>query len=207
VLLPYVVVPIYAVVNPPLTPLMVQNVIVERAGIDKDWVGLDAISPRLVRAVLASEDARFCSHHGIDWVEVRNAMQDDDGPMRGASTITMQVARNLFFPDVRSWVRKGFEVPLALYVDLVLSKRRILEIYLNVAQFGIGLYGAEAAAERYFGTSAAKLTPTQAALIAVTLPAPATRDPAKPSRAMSRRARVAASRANQLGANGDCVLG
>lgn len=205
-LLPYVIVPLYAVVNPPFTPLMLQRALFGRAGIDKSWVGLEAISPNLVRAVVASEDGRFCSHYGIDWHEVRKALQDDDGALRGASTITMQTARNLFFPEVRSWVRKGLEAPLALWTDLVLSKRRILEIYLNVAEWGAGVYGAGAAAERYFGVAPGKLTAAQAARLAAALPAPLTRDPAKPNRVTRRVSGRIAARAQQLGDAAGCVL-
>jgi monofunctional glycosyltransferase len=206
ILLPYLIVPLYAVVNPPITPLMLQRAVFGRVGIHKQWVNLDDISPNLVRAVLAAEDARFCSHHGIDWVEVQNALQDDDGPMRGASTITMQAARNLFFPVVRSWVRKGLEAPLALYMDLVLSKRRTLEIYLNVAEWGRGVYGVGEAAERSFGVTPARLTAGQSALLAAALPSPAFRDPAKPSRTLWRVARRVDARAARLGPAADCVL-
>ncbi len=205
VLLPYLIVPLYAVVNPPITMVMLQRAVFG-SGIHKQWVGLKDISPNLVRAVLASEDARFCSHHGIDWVEVQNALDDEDGPMRGASTITMQVARNLFFPAVRSWIRKAFEVPLALYADFVLSKRRILELYLNIAEWGDGVFGAGEAAKRYFGVPAARLTPGQAALLAAALPSPVTRNPGKPSARLWRLARRVDRRAAALGPAADCVL-
>ena len=113
-----------------------------------------------MRAVLASEDARFCSHHGIDWVELQNALDDDDGRFRGASTITMQTVKNLFLWTERDWVRKGLEAPLALYAELVLSKRRIMEIYLNIVEWGSGIYGAAAASEHYFGVPPAELSAT-----------------------------------------------
>ncbi len=208
VFLPYVIVPLYAVVNPPITLVMLQRSLTEGVGIHKEWVDIDAVSPRLVRAVLAAEDARFCSHHGVDWVEMRNALQDDDGPMRGASTITMQTARTLFFPGGRSWIRKVFEVPLAVYTDLVLSKRRILELYLNVAEWGPnGVYGVAAASKRAFGVTPADLSAGQSALLAAALPSPATRNPAKPTRGYSRVARRIAGRAAALGAGAECVLG
>lgn len=206
VLLPYLIVPLYAVVNPPITPVMLQSVIVHRVGIHKSWTDLEDISPNLVRAVLAAEDARFCSHRGIDWIEVQNALEDDDGPRRGASTITMQTARNLFFPNWRSWIRKAFEAPLALYTDLILSKRRILEIYLNIAEWGQGTYGVGEAARRSFDVTPARLTAGQSALLAATLPAPGLRNPAKPSRTLRRIARRVDRRAARLGPAADCVL-
>ena len=206
VLLPYLIVPIYAVVNPPITLVMLQNALTEGGGIHKKWVDLENVSPNLARAVLAGEDARFCSHHGIDWVEVQNALEDEDGPARGASTITMQTARNLFFPAGRSWIRKAFEAPLALYTDLILSKSRILEIYLNIAEWGRGIYGAAEAAKRSFGVSPARLTAGQAALLAAALPSPASRNPADPTAGYARLARRVAARAATLGPAADCVL-
>jgi hypothetical protein len=132
--LPYAVLPLYASANPPVSAVMVWKLF---AGVPmtRSWVDLDDISPHLVRAVLVSEDARFCEHGGVDWVEVRNALEEAEGRPRGASTITMQTVKNLFLWTGRSWIRKGLEVPLALYADLVLSKRRIMEIYLNVVEW------------------------------------------------------------------------
>jgi monofunctional glycosyltransferase len=206
VLLPYLIAPLFIVINPPVTFVMLERAARERLGIHKTWVDFEDISPNLVRAVLASEDARFCSHHGIDWVEVQNALQDEDGPMRGASTVSMQTARNIFLPTGRSWVRKGLELPLALYIDFVLSKRRILEIYLNVAEWGTGVYGAGEAAKRDFGVSASNLTRSQSALLAAALPSPRLRNPARPGPGYSRIARRVAGRAAALGPAADCVL-
>ena len=158
---------------------------------------LEDISPSLVRAVISSEDARFCSHFGIDLVELQNALDDEDGRFRGASTITMQTVKNLFLWTGRDWVRKAVEAPLALYADLVLPKRRIMEIYLNVAEWGEGTYGAEAASQKYFGVPAAKLSSAQAARLAAILPAPTTRDAGSPSPGVRRIARRIASRAAQ----------
>jgi monofunctional biosynthetic peptidoglycan transglycosylase len=205
--LPIVLVPLYSVVNPSIGTMMILKTLGTGAGIDKQWADLDEISPRLVRAVLAAEDARFCSHSGIDWVEVQNALEDDDGKRRGASTITMQVARNLFLWGGKSWVRKGIEAPLALYLDLALSKRRILEIYLNIAEMGRGVYGAGAAARTFFNVPPDKLSSTQAALIAAALPSPGVRNPAQPTRGLMRIARRIAARASQLGEADDCILG
>ena len=203
--LPYAILPFYAWANPPISAVMVWKLF---AGVPmtRNWVDLDRISPHLVRAVLMSEDARFCSHQGVDWVEVKNALDDDDGRLRGASTITMQTVKNLFLWTGRSWVRKGLEVPLALYADLVLSKRRIMEIYLNVVEWGTGVYGAEAAAERYFSVAASRLSAAHAARLAAVLPAPGTRDAASPGPGTTRIARSIAARAARSGAYVGCVL-
>ncbi len=205
VFVPYLIVPLYAVVNPPVTVFMLERAAADWNGIHKKWVDLDQISPHLARAVLAAEDARFCSHHGIDWIEVQNAFEDSRS-RRGASTITMQVARGLFFLEWRSWVRKAFEAPLALYTDFILPKRRILEIYLNIVEWGPGVYGTAEVSERSFGVPPSKLSKSQAALLAAALPAPLQRDAAKPSRGMSRIARRIAGRAARLGPAADCVL-
>lgn len=206
-LMPLVLLPVYSAVDPPLTTVMIAKRIAG-ASIIKSWRPIEAISPHLVRAVIVAEDARFCAHAGIDWRQVEEVLLDaeDGGPLRGASTITMQTVKNLFLWSGRSWLRKGLEVPLALYADAVLSKRRIMEIYLNIAEWDKGVYGAEAAARHYFGVSAARLSATQAARMAATLPAPRLRDPARPSRTMGRLAGVYARRAAASGPYVACVL-
>ena len=204
--LPFLLLPLYAVVNPPVTTVQLLKAL-GGAGINNSWTDIENISPHLVRAVLVSEDARFCEHRGIDWVEVQNALDDEDGRLRGASTITMQTVKNLFLWTGRSWIRKALEAPLALYAELFLSKRRIMEIYLNNVEWGTGVYGATAAAERYFGVSAADLSQTQAALLAAALPAPETRDPANPGRGARRIAERIAARAEKSGPYVACVLG
>jgi len=202
ILLPLALVPLYAIVNPPVTTVMLFKAL-GGAGIQKTWVGIEDISPRLVRAVVASEDQRFCIHSGIDWVEVQNALEDDDGRFRGASTITMQTVKNLFLWTGRSWIRKGLEAPLALYAELFLSKRRILEIYLNIVEWDVGVYGAEAAAAHYFKVPAAKLSSSQAARLAAVLPAPVTRDAANPGPGTTRIASRIAARSP--GADTACI--
>ena len=196
IVMPVVLLPVYSAVNPPITTVMIAKRIAG-ASIIKAWRPIEAISPHLVRAVIVAEDARFCAHSGIDWQQVEEVLLDaeDGGPLRGASTITMQTVKNLFLWSGRSWLRKGLEVPLALYADMVLSKPRIMEIYLNIAEWDKGVYGAEAAAQRYFGTSAARLSATQAARMAATLPAPRLRNPARPDRTMGRLAGLHARRA------------
>jgi monofunctional glycosyltransferase len=203
VLLPIVLVPVYLVV-PPVSTLMVYTGVF--AGpIARDWVSLDEIAPSLVGAVVMSEDSQFCNHWGVDWNELNKVLDREGEPSRGASTIPMQTVKNLFLWTSRSYVRKALEIPLALYADLVWPKRRMMEIYLNVAEFGPGIFGAEAAAQRYFGKSAKALTQTQAALLAVTLPNPAERNPAKPTRFMRNRAAVIASRARAGGEYVACI--
>ncbi|MBS7541122.1 monofunctional biosynthetic peptidoglycan transglycosylase [Ancylobacter lacus] len=180
---------LYTVVNP-VSTLMLARYATARP-VERAWVGLDAVAPALVRSVLASEDARFCQHFGVDLVELNNAIDDsEDGePSRGASTITMQLAKNLFLWNGRSVVRKALEMPLAVYLNLILSKRRQIEIYLNVAEWGPdGQFGIEAGAQRAFRKSAAQLSPREAALMAVMLPNPRTRDAGKPGPGLQRLA-------------------
>lgn len=147
-------------------------------------VTLSEIAPALPQAVIASEDARFCVHRGVDWDALREVLgdADEDGPSRGASTVAMQTAKNLFLWSSRSYIRKALEIPLALYLDLVWGKRRTMEIYLNVAEWGDGIFGAEAASRRHFGKPARELSRREAAFLATALPNPFLRDPAKPSR-------------------------
>jgi monofunctional biosynthetic peptidoglycan transglycosylase len=206
-LLPYALLPLYALVNPPVSTVMLWNAL-GGAGIDKDWRDLRDISPHLVRAVMMAEDARFCTHHGLDLVEL-NAAFDKAGAgarLRGASTISMQTVKNLFLWPARDWLRKGLEVPLAFWADLVLGKKRVMEIYLNVAEWGEGVYGAEAAAQTYFGVSAADLGPGASAQLAAILPAPTSRDAARPGPRTAEAARRIARRAAQSGPYVTCVL-
>lgn len=155
----------------------------------RTWVPLEAMAASLVTAVIAAEDQRFCDHHGIDWVELRKVL-DDGTPQRGASTLTMQAVKNVFLWPGRSVVRKGLEMPLALIADTVWGKRRVIEIYLNVAEWGDGVYGAEAAARRHFGKPARELLPLEAARLAASLPNPTLRNAGAPTpglRAVTRR--------------------
>ncbi|MEP6827777.1 MAG: monofunctional biosynthetic peptidoglycan transglycosylase [Aestuariivirga sp.] len=178
---PLVMTLVYGVMPVPFSNLMILRLF-KGNGISKDWVSYSAMSSQLPRAVLASEDQRFCSHHGVDWIEFQDAMDNgDEGPSRGASTISMQVAKNMFLWDGHSFIRKGLEMPLAFYMDGVLTKRRMMEIYLNIVEWGPGIYGAEAAAQHHFGKSAAKLTAREAALLAAVLPNPIKRNAGHPS--------------------------
>ncbi|MFI5012760.1 MAG: monofunctional biosynthetic peptidoglycan transglycosylase [Hyphomicrobiales bacterium] len=183
-----VVATVYSQTHPP-SMLMLGRWLTGQS-VDRRWVGLDDISRNLVAAVVTSEDARFCSHHGVDWVEMRTALDDseDGGPSRGASTISMQTVKNLFLWNSRSFIRKGLEIPMALALDRLWSKRRMLEVYLNIAEWGEGVFGAEAASRISFGKAAKDLTPREAALLAAALPNPKRRDARHPSRGYLRRA-------------------
>ena len=174
---------------PPVSTLMVGRWL-SGQGADRTYVPLGAMAPALPAAAVASEDARFCQHRGVDWDALREVMEDaeDGAPSRGASTIAMQVAKNLFLWPGRSYVRKAMEIPVALFIDLVWSKRRTMEIYLNIAEWGDGIFGAEAAARAHFRKSAADLTPREAALLVSALPNPLKRNPARPTRGMTAQA-------------------
>jgi monofunctional glycosyltransferase len=178
---PYVLTLLYRAGHP-VSTLMAWRWI-KGAPVTRQWVNFSAISPYLPRSVVGAEDARFCSHHGIDWNALRDVIDDaEDGEVaRGGSTITQQVAKNLFLWPGRSVVRKGLELPLALWIDFVLPKQRILEIYLNIAELGpSGQFGAEAGSAYAFGHSAATLSPREAALLAAILPNPAKRSARNP---------------------------
>ncbi len=175
-------------------------------GVERDWVPLEQISPHLIRAVIAAEDQRFCTHRGVDWQELSVVLSDEDGPSRGASTLTMQTAKNLFLWPGRSYLRKGLELPIALALDFAWPKRRVIEVYLNIAEWGEGLFGAEAAAQRYFRKPAARLSPAEAARLAGALPNPILRNPAQPSRALRAAAGRVQRRMAQLGPLGNCAL-
>jgi len=175
---------LYRWINPPASTLMLGQ---RLAGtpIERRWVPLERISPHLVKAVILSEDGGFCRHRGVDWTAIEEAMEE----ARGGSTITMQVVKNLFLWPSRSYVRKAIEIGLAYLVELIWPKWRILEIYLNIAEWGDGVFGAEAAARHHFGKSAAQLTAAEAALLAVALPSPTERTAGRPSPGMSRLAK------------------
>jgi len=175
--------------------------------VDRRWRDLSAISPALPLAVAASEDARFCAHGGVDWEALRGVIEDAEGgrPDRGASTITMQTAKNLFLWPQQSYLRKGLEIGLALYIDAIWSKRRLMEVYLNIAEWGPGIFGAEAAAQRHFRKSAAALTPREAALLAASLPNPFDRVAGRAGPGLRRLASMVAARARASGPLFDCL--
>lgn len=197
-------------VTPPITPLMVLRLAESRlAGrphvLARRPVALEGVSPALLRAVIAAEDARFFRHRGIDWRAVRAARawnaRHPDRP-RGASTITMQCARSAFLWPGRSWLRKGLEVWLALLMELFWPKRRILEVYLQVVEWGDGVYGAAAAAEHWFARPPDRLDAGQAALLAAVLPAPRRWRPDRPTPGVRRRAETIRRRAEAVDLSG-----
>ncbi|BBE73135.1 monofunctional biosynthetic peptidoglycan transglycosylase [Oharaeibacter diazotrophicus] len=203
-LAPLVLTVVYWLV-PPVSTLMLADLVTGR-GYTRDWVSFDEISPQLPMAVVMGEDGKFCSHGGVDWDSLGAVLSRSGGPNRGASTVTMQTVKNLYLWNGRSYLRKAMEIPLALYVDLVWSKRRTMEIYLNIAEWGPNLYGAEAAAQKYFKKPAAKLTRHEAALLVSALPNPIERNPAKPGKYQARYARTVERRTAQAGAYVDCLF-
>jgi monofunctional biosynthetic peptidoglycan transglycosylase len=188
-LLPVPVVALYRFVAPPVTPLMLIRA-AAGAPMERDWVPFARIAPALPRAVIAAEDARFCGHHGFDWVEIDKAYQDwrEGEKLRGASTISQQLARNLLLWPGGGYLRKGAEAYVTVLVEALLSKERILELYLNLVEWGPGVYGAEAAARAHFGRHAAQLSPREAALLAAVLPDPRQWRPEHPTPYLEERA-------------------
>ncbi|MEM7268678.1 MAG: monofunctional biosynthetic peptidoglycan transglycosylase [Pseudomonadota bacterium] len=192
----------YRFINPPITYLMVTEW--WRLGeLNREWLDLDEISPHLARSVLAAEDANFCDHWGFDFEEIQKAL-DETHRKRGASTITQQAAKNVFLWPDASWTRKGLEAGFAILITLFWPKDRTLEIYLNVAEFGPGVFGAEAGAARGFKNAAADLKLTQSARLAAVLPNPRERHP---QRISANRAAHIADGAETLRADGraDCL--
>lgn len=175
----------YSVINPPTTPYMLS----EKArldGVQHQWAAWDEIAADMPPAAVAAEDANFCLHWGFDMGAIRAALAD--GRRRGASTISQQVVKNAFLWHGRSWLRKALEAMITPLVELTWSKRRILEVYLNIAEFDEGVFGVETAAQHYFGIPASKLSAAQAARLAAVLPAPQNRSAARPSGALRQRA-------------------
>lgn len=204
VLLPVILVPLYWVVPPVSTLMLWRWVTLQR--VERVWTPISEISPHVVRMVIAGEDGRYCLHSGVDWRELQSVIDEyaEEGDARGASTIPMQVAKNLFLWPGRQVVRKALEVPLAYYMSAIWSKSRMMEIYLNVAEWGPeGEFGIEAAARRAFKKSARDLTSEEAALLAGALPNPLIRDPRRPGPQLSRAANV---RQRIAGNNGSAAV-
>jgi len=206
ILLPYLIAPLYRVINPVSTLMVGRTILGKR--VERTWVPLDRVAPALPRTVIASEDARFCTHRGVDMVEMRAALEDADDitDARGGSTITQQLAKNLFLWPGRSIVRKGLEFPLALWIDLVLPKRRIMEIYLNIAEWGPnGEFGVEAGAQKAFGKSARELSASEAGLMAAVLPNPKRRSAMQPRPGVRRIAGIVQARAARAKSIDSCI--
>ncbi|NNF73213.1 MAG: monofunctional biosynthetic peptidoglycan transglycosylase [Rhodobacteraceae bacterium] len=180
-----VLVALFAVLNPPTTPYKIAEMR-RLGGVEQTWVRIEDVAPVMARSVVAAEDANFCLHWGFDMSAIRAAL--DDGADRGASTLSQQVVKNVYLWQGRSWPRKALEALITPLVEAIWSKRRIVEVYLNVAEFGEGVFGVEAAARHYFGVSSGDLTATQAARLAAILPAPKARSASEPSPFVRRRA-------------------
>ncbi|MGE0754739.1 MAG: monofunctional biosynthetic peptidoglycan transglycosylase [Alphaproteobacteria bacterium] len=204
-LLPYVLTLVYIIVPPPSTLMLADIATLHWP--KRDWVPISRMAPVLVRSVIVAEDSAFCSHTGFDWKQIeRNLDKAIDGKRYGgASTITQQTVKNLFLWNGRSWVRKVIEAPITLWMELVLSKRRILEIYLNTAEWGPHIYGVGAASRHHFGTDATSLSASQASLLAATLPNPKVRRPSRPTAFMKSAAGVIAGRASAHRADITCL--
>lgn len=188
---------LYGFVPPPVTFLMARRALLDGEGLDYRWRGMGDISPHLVRAVISSEDAKFCTHSGFDEEAIRQAMEDNEkrpDRIKGGSTITQQTAKNAFLWPDRSYVRKAVEAGFTVLTELLWSKARIMEVYLNVVEWGPGVYGAEAAAQHWFGKSAKDLTRLEAARLAAILPSPRRYRAAAPGPYVRRRTRAIQAR-------------
>jgi len=196
VIVPAGLILLFRFVPPPVTPLMLRR----EGPVAQAWMPLESISPNLIRAVIASEDDKFCSHSGFDWDAIDKAMDSNagGGRLRGASTISQQTARNLFLPPVRNWIRKGAEAYLTVLMELVWPKQRIMEAYLNIAEWGPRRFGAEAAAQANFHKPAAKLTAIEAARLAAILPNPRGYRADNPGPYVTRQSGVIAARMGEV---------
>ncbi len=207
---PILVTAAYRVIPPPITYLMVERAI-EGRGFERHWRPLDEISPTLVRAVIAAEDAKFCSHRGFDFAAMEKAMAHNERSkrVRGGSTISQQTAKNIFLWPDRSYARKGLEAYFTVLIEALWGKRRIMEVYLNSVEWGPGVYGAEAASLKNFGVGADRLTNAQAARLAAILPSPLKWRAAKPGPYVKRRSGRIGKAAGTVRREGmaSCVLG
>jgi monofunctional biosynthetic peptidoglycan transglycosylase len=206
ILLPYFLAPLYRVIDPVSTLMLGRWILGKR--VERTWVPRERVAPVLPRTVIASEDARFCFHRGVDMVEMRAALDDADDitDARGGSTLTQQLAKNLFLWPGRSLVRKAIEFPLALWIDLVLPKRRIMEIYLNIAEWGPnGEFGVEVGAKKAFGKPSNQLSAGEAALLAAILPNPKRRSAMQPRPGIRRIAGIVQSRADRARSIDACL--
>lgn len=198
-----VVTAVLSVLNPPTTPYMFSEGR-RVGGVDHTWVAMEDIAPVMARSAVAAEDANFCLHWGLDVTAIQAALQDGSG--RGGSTISQQVVKNVYLWQGRSWLRKSLEALMTPLVEAIWSKERILEVYLNVAEFDDGVFGVEAAAVHYFGVTAADLSSVQAARLAAILPSPKTRSASRPTSYIRGRASSIVDGAATIRADGraDC---
>ena len=206
VAIPLLLTPLYLIVQPVSVPMLTR--MLTGQAVTREWRAIDDISDRLKASIILSEDGQFCRHWGVDVGALKDEVENylAGREARGASTLTMQLARNLFLWNGQSAVRKALEVPLAFYIDLVLPKRRIMEIYLNIAEWGPeGEFGVVAGAERAFGREPQNLDWHTASLLAVTLPNPILRNPARPNAGLLRVAGIVEERARTYGERAACV--
>lgn len=199
-----IVVFLYKFINPPITPHMVQK-LVTGSGLQKDWVSYRRINPNFFKAVIAAEDGRFAEHYGVDWKAVEEAKQYNlrhaargRNKKRGASTISMQTAKNVFLPFSRNYIRKAAEVYFTYMIEFFWGKRRVLEVYANVVEFGEGIYGVEAAARHFFRKPASELSRHEASLLVAVLPNPIRWNPSRPTAYIQRRAGTIRARMNSV---------
>lgn len=188
---------LFRFINPPVTPLMVIRAIEQlfdensKVKIEKDWVNIEEVSEKMVRAIITSEDQNFMTHHGFDFKAIEKAMKYNERyrgrKTRGASTVSQQTAKNVFLWPGRSWLRKGLEVYFTFMIETFWSKKRIMEVYLNVVELGNGIYGVEAASHKYYRIPASRLSAEQSAMLTVCLPSPLRYNPVKPSGYLKRR--------------------
>ena len=209
--LPLIWVGVYRILPPPMTPLMAIR-LTQGRGWDYRWRPITSISPALVQAAVAAEDARFCEHHGFDFQAIEKAARHNErrpGRIRGGSTVSQQTAKNAFLWPARSYVRKGLEAYFTVLIEALWGKRRIMEVYLNVVEWGPGIYGAEAAAQRYFGVDAAHLSSAQASRLTAILPSPLKWRAAAPGPYVQRRSRRIGGAMGTVRQDGlaACVLG
>ncbi len=201
---------LYRIASPPITILMIER-LVEGHGLDHRWVPIGRIAPAMVRAVVASEDSRFCEHHGFDVKAIDAALRhnaETPGRVRGGSTISQQTAKNVFLWPERSWARKGAEAWFTVLIETIWGKRRIMEVYLNTVEMGPGIYGVEAASQHYFRKPASALTPAEAGRLAAILPSPLKWKAAHPGPYVRRRTDRIEARSDTVARSGlaDCVL-
>lgn len=188
-----------AFINPP-TNIYMSSESRRLGGVKQTWVALEDVAPVMARSAIAAEDANFCQHWGFDLVAIKLAIAQ--GSSRGASTLSQQTVKNVYLWQSRSWVRKAMEALITPLVEAIWTKRRIVEVYINIAEFDEGVFGVEAAAQHYFGVKPSQLTATQAARLAAILPSPKTRSASRPSNAVRKRTRQIISGAATIRADG-----
>lgn len=206
-ILPYPLILAYRFIDPPFSALMMRHALLGR-DIDRTWADFEDISPNLATAAVIAEDASLCRHWGVDWNAVGQVLEDleeGDAP-RGASTIPMQTAKNLFLWPEQTYIRKALEVPLAYFMTLAWPKQRVVEVYLNIAEWGPGIYGAEAASQYHFGKSASRLSRSEAALLVAALPSPLKRNAGRPGPRMQRLASRIEARVAREGQDAACIF-